>query len=115
MNARIERRAVANQLSGALRTFVVCEDRKVVGYTLPMGRLATVPRTAPLMRDGTNARALVSRAIKETVRIAANWKDAATVAYLGAEARMPIHQFRGTFKLVEKGSGNTRTCVFGIP
>lgn len=28
----LDRRAVANQLSGASRTFAVCEDRKVVGY-----------------------------------------------------------------------------------
>jgi predicted N-acetyltransferase YhbS len=32
LNAWLERRAGANQVSGASRTFVVCEDGKVVGY-----------------------------------------------------------------------------------
>ena len=32
LNHWLERRAAANQISGASRTFVACEDRKVVGY-----------------------------------------------------------------------------------
>jgi len=32
LNQWLERRAAANQISGASRTFVVCEDRKVVGF-----------------------------------------------------------------------------------
>ena len=32
LNHWLERRAMANQISGASRTFVACEDRKVVGY-----------------------------------------------------------------------------------
>lgn len=32
LNTWLERRAAANQVSGASRTFVVCEDGKVVGY-----------------------------------------------------------------------------------
>lgn len=32
LNAWLQRRAAANQVSGASRTFVVCENTKVVGY-----------------------------------------------------------------------------------
>jgi len=32
LNHWLERRAAANQISGASRTFVACEDHKVVGY-----------------------------------------------------------------------------------
>jgi len=42
----LERRAVANQLSGASRTFVVCEDRKVVGY-YALASSAVAPVAAP--------------------------------------------------------------------
>ena len=42
----LERRAVANQLSGASRTFAVCEDRKVVGY-YALASSAVAPVAAP--------------------------------------------------------------------
>lgn len=32
LNHWLERRAAANQISGASRTFVACQDRKVIGY-----------------------------------------------------------------------------------
>ncbi|MCC6780407.1 MAG: GNAT family N-acetyltransferase [Hyphomicrobiales bacterium] len=46
LNAWLERRAVANQVSGASRTFVVCEDRKVVGY-YALASSAVAPAAAP--------------------------------------------------------------------
>lgn len=42
----LDRRAVANQLSGASRTFAVCEDRKVVGY-YALASSAVAPAAAP--------------------------------------------------------------------
>lgn len=42
----LERRAAANQASGASRTFVVCEDRKVVGY-YALASSAVAPAAAP--------------------------------------------------------------------
>lgn len=46
LNDWLERRAAANQVSGASRTFVVCEARKVVGY-YALASSAVVPAAAP--------------------------------------------------------------------
>lgn len=46
LNAWLERRAAANQVSGASRTFVVCEGGKVVGY-YALASSAVVPAAAP--------------------------------------------------------------------
>lgn len=42
----LERRAAANQASGASRTFVACEDRKVIGY-YALASSAVAPAAAP--------------------------------------------------------------------
>lgn len=46
LNHWLERRAMANQVSGASRTFVSCENRKVVGY-YALASSAVVPAAAP--------------------------------------------------------------------
>jgi GNAT superfamily N-acetyltransferase len=46
LNAWLERRAAANQVSGASRTFVACEGDKVVGY-YALASSAVVPAAAP--------------------------------------------------------------------
>jgi GNAT superfamily N-acetyltransferase len=46
LNAWLERRAAANQVSGASRTFVVCDGRKVVGY-YALASSAVAPAAAP--------------------------------------------------------------------
>ncbi len=46
LNSWLERRAAANQISGASRTFVACEDRKVVGY-YALASSAVAPAAAP--------------------------------------------------------------------
>jgi GNAT superfamily N-acetyltransferase len=46
LNHWLERRAAANQVSGASRSFVACEDRKVVGY-YALASSAVVPAAAP--------------------------------------------------------------------
>lgn len=46
LNQWLERRAAANQASGASRTFVACEDDKVVGY-YALASSAVVPAAAP--------------------------------------------------------------------
>ena len=46
LNTWLKRRAAANQVSGASRTFVVCEDGKVVGY-YALASSAVVPAAAP--------------------------------------------------------------------
>lgn len=46
LNHWLERRAAANQASGASRTFVACEDRKVIGY-YALASSAVAPAAAP--------------------------------------------------------------------
>jgi GNAT superfamily N-acetyltransferase len=46
LDAWLQRRAAANQVSGASRTFVVCDDSRVVGY-YALASSAVVPATAP--------------------------------------------------------------------
>ena len=46
LNHWLVRRALANQISGASRTFVACEGRKVVGY-YALASSAVVPAAAP--------------------------------------------------------------------
>lgn len=46
LNTWLERRAAANQVSGATRTFVTCEDGKVVGY-YALASSAVAPAAAP--------------------------------------------------------------------
>ena len=46
LNHWLARRAAANQVSGASRTFVACEDRKVVGY-YALASSAVAPAAAP--------------------------------------------------------------------
>lgn len=46
LNHWLERRAAANQASGASRTFVACEERKVVGY-YALASSAVAPAAAP--------------------------------------------------------------------
>lgn len=46
LNHWLERRAAANQACGASRTFVACEDRKVVGY-YALASSAVAPAAAP--------------------------------------------------------------------
>lgn len=46
LNSWLERRAAANQVSGASRTFVACEGRKVVGY-YALASSAVAPAAAP--------------------------------------------------------------------
>lgn len=46
LNHWLERRAAANQASGASRTFVACEDRKVVAY-YALASSAIAPAAAP--------------------------------------------------------------------
>lgn len=46
LNHWFERRAAANQVSGASRTFVLCEDRKAVGF-YALASSAVVPAAAP--------------------------------------------------------------------
>lgn len=46
LNHWLERRAAANQVSGASRTFVACEDRKVIGYYV-LASSAIAPAAAP--------------------------------------------------------------------
>lgn len=46
LNHWLERRAAANQASGASRTFVACDDRKVVGY-YALASSAVAPAAAP--------------------------------------------------------------------
>ena len=46
LNNWLERRATANQVSGASRTFVACEDRKVVGY-YALASSAVAPADVP--------------------------------------------------------------------
>ncbi|HEX7639231.1 MAG TPA: GNAT family N-acetyltransferase [Burkholderiaceae bacterium] len=46
LNSWLERRAAANQVSGASRTFVICEDSKVVGY-YALASSAVAPAAAP--------------------------------------------------------------------
>lgn len=46
LDAWLERRASANQASGASRTFVVCDDARVVGY-YALASSAVVPAAAP--------------------------------------------------------------------
>ncbi|GAP38303.1 GNAT family N-acetyltransferase [Piscinibacter sakaiensis] len=46
LDAWLERRAAANQVSGASRTFVICEDHKVVGY-YALASSAVAPAAAP--------------------------------------------------------------------
>ena len=46
LNTWLERRAMANQVSGASRTFVVCDDGKVVGY-YALASSAVAPAAAP--------------------------------------------------------------------
>ena len=46
LNTWLERRAAANQVSGASRTFVVCEGSKVVGY-YALASSAVAPAAAP--------------------------------------------------------------------
>lgn len=46
LNLWLVRRAAANQISGASRTFVACEDRKVVGY-YALASSAVAPAAAP--------------------------------------------------------------------
>ena len=49
LNSWLERRATANQVSGASRTFVASEDRKVVGYfALASSAVAPGRRARPL-------------------------------------------------------------------
>jgi GNAT superfamily N-acetyltransferase len=46
LNTWLERRAAANQVSGASRTFVICEGSKVVGY-YALASSAVAPAAAP--------------------------------------------------------------------
>lgn len=46
LNTWLERRAAANQVSGASRTFVICEVNKVVGY-YALASSAVAPAAAP--------------------------------------------------------------------
>lgn len=46
LNHWLQRRAAVNQLSGASRTFVLCDDRKAVGY-YALASSAVVPAAAP--------------------------------------------------------------------
>jgi len=46
LNSWLQRRAAANQVSGASRTFVVCEGSKVVGY-YALASSAVAPAAAP--------------------------------------------------------------------
>lgn len=46
LDAWLQRRAAANQVSGASRTFVVCNDGRVVGY-YALASSAVVPAAAP--------------------------------------------------------------------
>jgi GNAT superfamily N-acetyltransferase len=46
LDAWLQRRAAANQVSGASRTFVVCDDGRVVGY-YALASSAVVPAAAP--------------------------------------------------------------------
>jgi GNAT superfamily N-acetyltransferase len=46
LNHWLQRRAAANQVSGASRTFVTCEERKVVGY-YALASSAVIPAAAP--------------------------------------------------------------------
>jgi GNAT superfamily N-acetyltransferase len=46
LNTWLELRAMANQVSGASRTFVVCDDGKVVGY-YALASSAVAPAAAP--------------------------------------------------------------------
>ena len=46
LNTWLERRAAANQVSGASRTFVICEGSKVVGY-YALAASAVAPAAAP--------------------------------------------------------------------
>lgn len=46
LNSWLARRAAANQVSGASRTFVACEDRKVVAY-YALASSAVAPAAAP--------------------------------------------------------------------
>ena len=46
LNTWLVRRAAANQVSGASRTFVACEDRQVIGY-YALASSAVVPAAAP--------------------------------------------------------------------
>ncbi len=48
----LRRRALANQASGATRTFVLCEDRQVVGYyALASGAVAVTAATGRFRRN----------------------------------------------------------------
>src|ERR1041384_1865430 len=52
LNVWLQRRAIANQLSGASRTFVVCDDRSVVGYyALASSAVAAAATTGRLRRN----------------------------------------------------------------
>ena len=52
LNHWLERRAAANQISGASRTFVACEDRKVVGYyALASSAIAPVAASGRFRRN----------------------------------------------------------------
>ena len=46
LNAWLQRRAAANQVSGASRTFVVCDDNRVVGY-YALASSAVAPAATP--------------------------------------------------------------------
>lgn len=46
LNTWLERRAAANQVSGASRTFVICEGSKVLGY-YALASCAVAPAAAP--------------------------------------------------------------------
>jgi GNAT superfamily N-acetyltransferase len=52
LDAWLQRRAAANQVSRASRTFVVCEDRRVVGYyALASSAVATAAAPGPFRRN----------------------------------------------------------------
>ncbi len=52
LNVWLQRRAAANQLSGASRTFVVCENGRVVGYyALSSSAVASAAATGRLRRN----------------------------------------------------------------
>lgn len=48
----LRRRARANQISGASRTYVICEGRRIVGYyCLSSGALAAIDAPGPIRRN----------------------------------------------------------------
>jgi GNAT superfamily N-acetyltransferase len=68
----LRRRARANQVSGASRTYVVCEGERVVGYyCLSSGALAVVDASGPIRRNMPDP---IPMAVLGRLAIDRNWQ-----------------------------------------